>query len=183
MYSSYFCGVSHIYQRTFPQNWICACSCGGLVLAGILTATQMIAPPHSRTGEKMGRTGVRKLMNQNKDRKITYQLLTRAMQTWLGKANFIYSQVIAPCCSHKLHSVLSVRQPAVWDKEEMWSGCRGFSLPLLPFHSFPLFQCESSMGCSPFRWCLLLLWLWCSLCCFSLLCSILLSLSNIFAIS
>jgi len=54
---------------------------GWLQLAARHPSSRLLAPHLSRTGEKTGRTGTRKFMGQDRDRKITYQLLSWAMQT------------------------------------------------------------------------------------------------------
>lgn len=47
----------------------------------------------SGTGEKMGRTGARKLLGQDKDREITYHILSWAKQPQLGEFNLICCQL------------------------------------------------------------------------------------------
>lgn len=50
-------------------------------------------PPLAGWAEKIERTGTRKLVGLNKDREITYQLLSWAKQTQLREFNLIYCQL------------------------------------------------------------------------------------------
>lgn len=65
----------------------CWNSCGELALAGSQAPYPAASLAPGRTGEKAGGKRARKLMGQNIDREITYQVLLWAKQTQLTEFN------------------------------------------------------------------------------------------------
>lgn len=150
---------------------------GGLLLASSQTPTWLLAhsSPFSGRGEKIGRRGTRKLVGQDEDREIIYQLPLQAKQTSPGEINYIYCYIkyifwfmenkktnikttafLFPF--PKLDFTPSLETPVIPPRRCSGGWGEGvclqwvynnFSLPLLPSQTFLLFQVGSLLVAVP----------------------------------